>query len=828
MRCPRCRADLADTSKFCAECGAPVEAALPTRTISVPASPARSGELLAGKYRVLDELGRGGMGVVVRAEDTRLKRTVALKFLSAELTGDPEARERFVQEARAASALEHPNICTIFEIDEAPDGRLFMAMACYEGESLRDRLKRGRLGQAEALSVAVQTARGLAKAHEKGIVHRDVKPGNVFLTDDNQAKILDFGLAKLVSDIRLTRTGAALGTLAYMSPEQAQGRPVDQRTDVWSLGVMLYEMLTGQLPFGGDSEGSLLQAVISRPARPLRKVDPAVPAGIERVVLRALEKAPADRYRTMADFLADLEALAEGLKPRKAGPALFRGRVLGLRRPVFFGGVALLAAGAALFVFVLPSARAVVLDSVAILPVVNETGDASRDYFAEGLTRELNTELYKVAALTVPPAETVLTYRKTDKPTRKIAQELGVKAVVHVSWLQIGNRHRLIYTMSDPFRNKVIATDRLEMEEEDIIFLQRAIARAVVAAVKVAVTPSEQALLAGGRKVDPEAYELCIRGVTIWQMPRERSGDSMDFGMRALSVLKKAVDIDPNYALAYAWISEITAALALNSYISEKTAYPEARAAALRAVELDENLAQAHLALSTFLLFADWDFTAAEQEAKLALELEPGNHWVRYVNCENLSLFGRHEEAIEGIRSLLEVPSVGRLYLMELGNFLRSAGRHDEAIRIYEKDPSPNTLRLMATAYALKGDHAQALALYHKTSDMPGMTNTPHYLLSCLLGAAGRREEALKNFAERRTYLAKKGIQPFYEAALVHASMGDRDEAFRQLDLAYEDRVGRMIELKCDPWLRSLQGDPRFEELARKIGFPVIPEATVR
>ena len=451
MKCPRCRSDNPDSSRFCAECGTTLRPSgslegMPTKTIATPVAPVTTGELLAGKYRVLDEIGRGGMGVVVRAEDTRLKRTVALKFLSPELTGDPEARERFIQEARAASALEHPNICTIHEIDEAPDGRMFMAMACYEGESLRDRIKRGKLDHGEALGVALQVARGLAKAHEKSIVHRDIKPGNIFLTDDGQAKILDFGLAKLAADFRLTRTGATLGTVAYMSPEQAQGRPVDYRTDIWSLGVMLYEMLTGELPFGGENEGSLLYSIIHRPARPLRKADPAIPAEIERVVLKALEKTPTDRYQTMADFLSDLEALAEGLKPAKAKAGLFRGRILGIRKPVFYVALAALVAAAAFVVFavLIPSSRADVLDSVVILPIINESGDAEREYFADGLTRRLNAELYKVAALTVPPAESILIYKKSDKPAKKIAEELRVKAVVQMSWLQVGSRHRLI------------------------------------------------------------------------------------------------------------------------------------------------------------------------------------------------------------------------------------------------------------------------------------------------------------------------------------------------------------------------------------------------
>ena len=464
-------------------------------------------------------------------------------------------------------------------------------------------------------------------------------------------------------------------------------------------------------------------------------------------------------------------------------------------------------------------------DSVAILAVINETGDAEREPFADGLTRMLNAELYKVAALTVPPAESILGHKNSDKTAREIARALGVEVLVQTSWLQAGGRHRLVYSVTDPFRDKCLAADALESEEENIIILQRELARAVVAAVRVAVTPGEQTLLAGGQKVNPEAYALCFRAISVWQTPREDRVDGPDFGGQALSLLREAVEIDPGFALAYAWISEITMALAMNSFISEKDGYREAGAAAQKAADLDENLAQAHSALGFFKLVAEWDFATADREAEIAFRLEPGNHWMRYAYHENLSFFGRHEEAIEGMKPLLEIPSVGRSYLPRYGDFLLSAGRYDEAIRAYEKDPCPLNLKQMAAAYAFVGDHARAQALYQKALDKADGAQPPELLPACHLGAAGKREEALKRLEARRAYLSRIGNPPFFEAALVHASLGDTDEAFRQLDLAYQNRVGRMVELVSNPWLQSLHADPRFEELARKIGFPVIPGA---
>jgi eukaryotic-like serine/threonine-protein kinase len=864
MRCPRCHAEATDTSKFCAECGSslrghepgpaaeeqrepapktPAELGghrevrgdargvhdpdgLPTRTIAAAVSPFKPGELLAEKYRIIDELGRGGMGVVVRAEDTRLKRTVALKFLSQELTSDPEARERFIQEARAASALEHPNICNIHEIDEAPDGRMFMAMACYEGESLRDRIKRGKMEYAEALSIAVQVARGLAKAHEKGIVHRDIKPGNIFLTHDGQAKILDFGLAKLAADIRLTRTGATLGTVAYMSPEQAQGKPVDHRTDIWSLGVMLYEMLTRQLPFGGETEGSLVYSIIHSTARPLRKADPAIPAEIERVVLKALEKAPADRYRTMADFLSDLESLAEGLKPLKAGRGLFRGRILGIRKPVFYGGTALLAAAAALIIFtvLIPSAHAEVLDSIAILPVINETGDTEREYFANGLTRELITEFFKVAALTVPPAESVMAFKGSDKPPLKIAQELRVKALVRVSWSRSGSRNRLIYEVIDPFRNKLIATDTMEREGEDILYLRSEFAQAVVAAVKVAVTPAEQALLAQARKVDPEAYDLLIRAIEGYRGVKTILLD------KSLEYAIKAAELDPDFALAHAWLAYFHTEAAATANMDEKSAYPKARKAIERALEIDNSLAEAFSTRAILKLFMDWDFRGAERDFQKARDLAPGDMWIPILyEAYFLCLGGRADEAIESLKLRVKKRNPIGLEDLHVGQQVKHylwAGRYNEAIEELKKYTSNELISLWlgSVVKALTGAIDEALAMRDETSPMFGDAFRRKEK-AWMLGLAGRREEALQALKDHIDIQSQKNIDTAYDEACVYAGLGEKDRAFKLLNESYEKHSSQLLILVADWCLHSLHGDPRFEELARKIGFPVIPGA---
>jgi serine/threonine protein kinase/Tfp pilus assembly protein PilF len=723
--------------------------------------------ILGGKYRIIEPIGKGGMGVVYKAEDIKLERTVALKFLPAELTEDPEARERFVREAKAAAALSHPHICTIHEIGEE-ENQYFIAMECIEGQSLKQKIHKGPLDQVEALDIAIQVAEGLDEAHKKGIVHRDIKPGNIMVTDKGTAKVMDFGLAKVFGASLITKEAKTMGTVAYMSPEQAQGQSVDHHTDIWSLGVVLYEMLTGQLPFKGEYDQSIIHSILNKEPEPLTKALSTTPNALENVVLTALAKNPAARYQSMAELLEDLKAIAQGLKPIKAKHGLFRGRILGLRKPVFFTGIAALAASVVFVILtvIIPSAHTTVFNSVAILPIINETGDAEREYFANGLTRELNTELYKVAALTVPPAETILTYKNSDKPPKKIAQELKVKAVVQVSWLQVGSRHRLIYTLIDPFRNKVIATDRLEMEEENIIILQRELARAVVGALKVAVTPAEQALLAREQKVNPDAYYLYIRGYYAYRI-------SYNFA-EALDYFDRAINADPNLALAHAYKGLVYWDMGINGRMPEKEASPKARESLQKALDLDYYLAVAHSYMGWILCSMDWDFAGAERALIKALELEPGNYEVQLSYNIFLRVMGRYDEGIKRQAELQESLPAGFPDL--LVSFYLWAGRLDEGVDLAEKahqaNPSTVNKYWLALAYQLKGMYAEALSLLSDLSGLPGFEDVPDHI-SLIYALSGKREEALSLLEKVKSGYAERNVDSSFYMAPIYAALGE-------------------------------------------------------
>jgi TolB-like protein len=560
MKCPKCQLDNTSDSKFCKECGTLLhlgEGITVTKTIMLetPFKVLDKGSVFAGKYRIVEETGQGGMGIVYKAEDIKLKRCVALKFLPPHLADWAELKERFLIEAQAAAALSHPNICVIHEIGES-DERPYIAMEYVEGETLRDKIKKGPLNPEEALAITSQVAAGLADAHRKGIIHRDIKSANIMVTEKGQAKVMDFGLAKLRGGSSLTRSQTTLGTVAYMSPEQARGGALDQRTDIWSLGVVLYEILAGELPFRGDHDQAVIYSIIHEEPQSLKKARPDMAPELEQIVGQALAKKPSDRYETMEEFREDVEAVAEGLKPLRAKARPAAKKIFGIRTAYFYVAVpAVLVIVMGLNIGGLRSrvfGRAPELAvKLAVLPFTNLTNDPQQEYLSDGLTQQMNAQLGSLNPqfLSVIGNTSVNRYKKTNTPIDQIGRELGVDYVLEGGAQREGSRIRITAELIKVRDQTQLWADSFDREISSILTLQSEVAQKVAGALAVKLLPAEQARLAKSRPLNPEAYEACIKGSQYWI--KMTKGD-LDTGEKYFEL---ALQKDPNYAPAYVGIA---------------------------------------------------------------------------------------------------------------------------------------------------------------------------------------------------------------------------------------------------------------------------------
>ena len=611
------------------------------------------------RYRVLAKLGAGGMGEVYRAHDERLQRDVALKVLPAHILADETARKRFRKEALALSKLNHPNIATVYDFD-TQDGVDFLAMEYVAGATLTKRITGGALPEKEVAQLGIQIAAALEEAQEQGVVHRDLKPGNVMVTPKGQAKVLDFGLAKLVRPVAdtaatmsMTETPAAAGTLPYMPPEQLQGKPVDARTDLYALGAVLYEMGTGQRAFPERESHRLITAILHETPQPPRALNREVSAGLESIIFKALEKDPERRYQSARELRVDLERLS-GPEPFLATP---RRPGMTRRQLVAMAGaalVALLAVPLGLNVGgmrdrLLGTATAPRIESIAVLPLQNLSGDPEQDYLAAGMHEALITDLGKIGALRVMSRRSVMRYRGSDRPLPEIARELNVDAVLDGSTLRSGDQVRITAQLIHAATDSQLWAERYERNLRDILTLQGEIATAIAREIKVKLTPQEQTRLASARTVNPEAYEDTLKG----RFPAQKF-TPQDFEI-AMDYFQRALEKDPNYALAYAGIARVWTSRQQMGFVPPREAEPRAKAATAKALELDSTLAEVHHRLAVVRGWTDWDWQGADAEFRRALEINPNYAEARAVYSHLLMIMSRPEEAMGQIERALEL-----------------------------------------------------------------------------------------------------------------------------------------------------------------------------
>ena len=785
-------------------------------------------------YRITQKIGQGGMGVVYKAEDTPLKRTVALKVLPPGYVDDDDRKARFMQEARAAAALDHPSICTVHDVGEA-DGQAYLVMAFVDGKTLTELIRERELGAVRAVNLAIQIGEGLQEAHDKKIVHRDIKSANIMVTQKGRAKILDFGIAKDLSSGDAGRSKLVFGTPSYMSPEQTIEKRVDQRSDIWSLGVVLYEMFTGKLPFRGEYEAAVVYSILNEEPAPMGAGTADLRAEIEKIIRKALEKKPQDRYQTVADMVLALKAASLQLETRKK-PATIASlpaaaRASSRKWPAIAAALIVLAG---LGFWFAPSVEFGVGDrppgatvpgqtqtSLAVLPLTNLSEQQDEDYFAAGMSEQLITTLAQIESLRVISRTSVLRYKDANIPVGQIAKDLNVSYVVEGSVQHVGDRVRITAQLIDAATEELVWTQSYDRDMRDVLALQSEVARSIATQIQVKLSPTEELRLSRVSPVNPKAYEDYLRGRFF---SNDRTKESLE---KALEHYRMVVADSPDSALAYAGIADTYILQANHGFRRPQEAAPLAKEAALQAIAIDDTLAEAYSTLGYIQSNIEWKWQDAEASYLKALELYPGDATANQRYGIYLARMGRHGEAIEARRRAHDLDPLSLTINNARGVILYMGGRYQEAVSQLrsnlELDESYyRTYYNLGRCYLQQGRFSDAVAAFEKALQLSG--NNP-YLLAYLRraqAAGGEREPAEQLLREFSSRAGAQYVSPA-NRVLIYLGLGDGEQAFRWLEEAYKERSSMLSWLKVDPDFEGLRDDPRFDDLLVKVGLGSSP-----
>ena len=784
-------------------------------------------------YRILAALGRGGMGVVYKAEDTRLGRTVALKFVPESMATDRLSIERFQREARAVSVLNHPNICTLHDIDEI-DGRPFLVMEHLEGEDLRARLQKAPLELDELTRLAIQMADALEAAHTRGIVHRDIKPANLFLTTRGQIKIMDFGLAKLAfcgtpaetgasqaptaaMDQQLTSPGTAIGTVAYMSPEQARGEDLDARTDLFSFGVVLYEMATRKSPFLGTTTALTFVSILQTTPEAPGQLRPGLPRELDGIISKALQKNRAERYQSAAEVRADLKRVRRGApsissQAEAAAPAAAPAPAPSRRTVIAAGSATLAVASGLVYAFF----RERPLDSLAVLPFVNAGGDPSAEYLSDGITESIINNLSQMNKLAVRSFSSVAPYKKKDATPQQAGRELEVRAVLTGRLAPHGEELDVSAELIDVRQNRQIWGNRYTRRKADLLAVQEEISREVSEKLRMKMSGADQQRMARRGTENTEAYQLYLQGRYQWNRR------TLDGIQQSIDYFQQAIRKDPRYALAYAGEADSYALLADFNVLPTKEVMPKARGAAAKALELDETLAEAHTSLA-WAKFHDWDWAAAEKEFRRAIQVNSGYVTAHLWYGEYLMARGRFEEAQAQLSRAMQLNPASPVVSLASGYRYYYARQYTQAIEQWQKTLAAEPAFLPAhaglgRAYGQKGMNKEAIAEFRRALELSEGDSSDLAALAYAYALGQQRADAAKILAQLQERSQQTYVQPMW-IAVIHAALGEKDRAHDWMQRAEEDRSAWLLFLKVDPVFDSMRQEPWFAELTRRVGI---------
>ena len=824
IKCPKCHFDNPSDCKFCKECGTQLisKKEIPvTETLETPTEELNTGSTFAGRYQIIEELGKGGMGKVYKALDTDLKEKVAIKLIKPEVAADKHTIERFRNELKFARKIRHKNVCQMYDLNRE-EGTHYITMEYVHGEDLKRLIRKmGQMSAGQVISIAVQVCEGMAEAHRLGVVHRDLKPQNIMVDEEGNARIMDFGIARSVKGKGITGTGVMIGTPEYMSPEQVEGKESDQRSDIYSLGVILYEMVTGRVPFEGDTPFTIGVKHKSEAPQNPKELNSQIPNGLSQLILRCMEKDKEKRYQSSGEIRSELKNIEKGIPTTE--------RIVPKRKPITSKEITVTIGLKKFFIPALVVVALVIIalviwqpwsqkeaipipsdkPSIAVLPFEDLSPQKDQDYFCDGLAVELINRLTNIENLKVPARASAFSFKGKQLGILEIGKKLNVELVLVGSLQKAGNRLRITAELVKVSDGYPLWSEKYVGDLEDIFALQDEISLAIVDNLKIKLLGEEKAEIVTRHTQNPEAYNLFLKGCYFWN---KRTPDDI---RKAIDYFEQAIKLDSNYALAYARLADSYGLLPFYTAILPKEAFSKAKVAVMKALDIDETLAEAHSALGFIKMYHDWDWEAAETELKRAVQIKPSYVTAHHWYAEYLSWVGRHEEAIAEIRRAHEIDPLSPLINYMKAYIFFYARQYERAIEQCQKtlELEPNFTMPYATlgrAYLEKGMYEEAIVAYQKLGSKLS--------LGYVYARAGKRDEALGILEEMKERWKRRDIRAL-PIARIYADLGEEDLALEWLEKSLERQEPRTVLLNVEPRFDSFRSNPRFKALLKKMNL---------